>query len=88
MMSVTIVTERTVCVNGPSALSSETTPMADEGERAIATTAARLLAAVLVLSVLLLPPGGCTVAITARPSTNTTTSADAVRQTARLRTTW
>jgi len=37
--SVTIVTPSMVCVKGPSACSSVTTAMADEGERAMATTA-------------------------------------------------
>ena len=41
--SVTIVTPSTVCVNGPSARCSATTAMAEEGERAIETTAAHLL---------------------------------------------
>eukprot|EP00310_Coccolithus_braarudii_P009420 CAMPEP_0183374924 /NCGR_PEP_ID=MMETSP0164_2-20130417/115841_1 /TAXON_ID=221442 /ORGANISM="Coccolithus pelagicus ssp braarudi, Strain PLY182g" /LENGTH=49 /DNA_ID= /DNA_START= /DNA_END= /DNA_ORIENTATION= len=37
-----MVTPSTVCVNGPSALSSLTTAMAEEGERATATTPANM----------------------------------------------
>lgn len=40
--SVTMVTERTVVVNGPLARSSPTMAMADEGDRPTATTAASM----------------------------------------------
>eukprot|EP00966_Prymnesium_polylepis_P213370 4941720-Prymnesium_polylepis.1 len=39
--SVHMVTDSTCCVNGPSARCSDTTAIADEGERPIETTAAR-----------------------------------------------
>ena len=38
-----------VCVNGPSACSSVTTAIADEGERATATTAASIATTTLTL---------------------------------------
>lgn len=43
MTSVTIVTVSMHCVKGPSASTSVTTPMAEEGERAMATTPASML---------------------------------------------
>jgi hypothetical protein len=74
--SVTIVTDRTVCVNGPSARCSVTTAMAEEGERAMATTAANRLATPLIVSLTPSPRprvGNCF--SDARASPNTTTRA-------------
>ena len=48
--SVTIVTPSMVCVKGPSACSSETTAIADDGDRAMATTAASMAITTLTLS--------------------------------------